>query len=128
MPLAGTGQNRKPSEMLNSLLNMPLPIFDAIFANWEIPTSFSKLVVLFSLITAILISRLSVSSPVIVVPSSFLFLLFCAIGTHWIMQDINLLGVDPFRKILTALVIGQSLGGLIMMAFFKTGNRRIAGV
>jgi hypothetical protein len=114
--------------MLYSLLNLPLPVFDTIFADWGIPTAFSKLVVAFSMITAILISRLSVSSAMVVVPTSFLFLLFCAIGAHWFMQDVSLVGVDPFRKILTALVVGQSLGGLLMMAFFKTGNKRAAGI
>jgi hypothetical protein len=114
--------------MLNSLLNMPLPIFDALFAAWGIPTAFSKLIVIFSLITSILISRLSVSSAMVVVPASFLFLLFCAIGTHWLMQDVALIGVDPFSKILTSLVVGQSLGGLMMMAFFKTGNKRAVGI
>jgi hypothetical protein len=114
--------------MINSLLNLPLPIFDPIFAAWEIPVAFSKLIVAFSLITAILISRISTSSVVVVVPTSFMFLLFCAIGTHWMLKDVSFVGVDPFRKILIALVIGQSIGGLIMMAFFKTGNRRVAGV
>jgi hypothetical protein len=114
--------------MLNTLLNLPLPIFDQLFAAWEIPTAFSKLVVFFSLVTAILISRLSVSSGVIVIPTAFLFLVGCAIGTHWVLADISFMGHDPFRKVLAALIIGQSLGGLFMMAFFKTGNKKLAGV
>jgi hypothetical protein len=114
--------------MLNSLLNLPVPFFDPLFIAWGIPPTFSKLVIAFSLLTAILISRLSLSSAIVVIPTSFLFLVFCAIGTHWYLQDVSLVGVDPFRKILTALIVGQSLGGLVMMAVFKTGNRRVAGI
>jgi hypothetical protein len=114
--------------MLQSLFDVPLPIFDALFVEWGIPAAFSKLVVLFSIITAILISRLSVSSSVVVVPTAFLFLVMCAIGTHWLLQDFSLVGVDPFRKVIAALIVGQSIGGLVMMGFFKTGNKHIAGV
>jgi hypothetical protein len=114
--------------MLNSLFSLPIPIFDPIFMYWGIPAAFSKLIVLFSLITSFLISRLSVSSALVVIPTSFLFLLFCAISTHWFLKDIAMLGVDPFRKIMAALIVGQSIGGLLMMAFFKTGNKRIAGI
>jgi hypothetical protein len=114
--------------MINNLLNLQIPFFDPIFIAWGIPAGFSKLMILFSLITSFLISRLAISSALVVIPTSFLFLVFCAMGTHWLLQDVTVLGVDPFRKIMASLIMGQSIGGLLMMAFFKTGNKRIAGM
>jgi hypothetical protein len=114
--------------MLNTLLSLPLPIFDQVFDAWGIPTAFSKLVVFFSLVTAILISRLSVSSGIVVIPTAFLFLVGCAMFTYWVLADISMVGPDPFRKVLASLIVGQSIGGLLMMAFFKTGNKHLAGV
>ncbi len=114
--------------MLKTLLGFPLPIIDDIFEVWGIPVGFSKLVVLFSMITALLIARLSVSSSAIVLPTTFLFLIGCAVGTHWMLADVVMDGLYPFQKILVSLTLGQSIGGLFMLAFFKTGDKQIAGM
>jgi hypothetical protein len=114
--------------MLNGFWNTSLPLIDTIFSIWEITPAMSKLVLLFSALASYLICRVTARSMAVMFPVTFIFLVACAIFVHWILIDVEVQGLNDYKRMMTALLLGESLGGLAVMAFFKTGNRRTAGV
>jgi hypothetical protein len=59
--------------------------------------------------------------------TAFLFLIFCAMATHWILVDVIHFGPHILGKTLTLMTVGQSLGGILLLAIFQTGDKRLAG-
>jgi hypothetical protein len=96
------------------------------FSAWNPPEIALYTILCFSILSAWIITRFVMASPLFVGPISFIALTFGAMLANFVARSQVLMGTNDLQKALLFTVAGHAVAAIILLATFKVGHKSFA--
>ncbi len=94
------------------------------FQSWSPPSMMFYPMLAVCIACAFILSMFTATARMFSVPISFMILMFAATLSNFLARGLFISGITDFQKTLIFTVLGNSVASLIILAFFKVGERR----
>ena len=94
------------------------------FTSWTPPDLVMFAIVLLSIASAVLVTRMTSAPQLVSVPASFFVLMFFGILANFLGRPLLFEGVSEFQKALLLTAAGHCVAALVLLGFFKVGEVR----
>ncbi len=93
------------------------------FHNWHPGSQVLYTMLIFSCMSAILITRMTGAVALIAIPASFVILYYAAMLSNFAALSIPMIAVGAMEKALIFSVLGHFVGGLLILGIFRVAER-----